>query len=100
MLVELYIVPIALGHMLMPSAQRCADTTISTADVSMLLILRHQLAATAFKCLVVGFDPTVWNVGICGLKCCILLTCFAYIAISVPNLKFIREKNRRKLIGH
>ena len=27
------------------------------------------------------FDLTIQDVGICGVKCCVLLTCFVYMAI-------------------
>ena len=36
-----------------------------------------------YKTLISGdfFDLTVKDVGICGVKCCVLLTCFVYMAI-------------------
>ena len=46
--------------------------TISAADVSPhILISRHQFAAIAFMCHGVGFDPTIGDVRICDIKCCI-----------------------------
>ena len=46
-----------------------------------VLILRHQLSAIVFICHGVCFDPNICDVGICGMKCCILFTCFVYLAI-------------------
>ena len=46
-----------LGHMLMPSVQRWTDNQCCSCS-SHLLILKHQLVATAFVCHSVGFDPT------------------------------------------
>ena len=39
----------------------------SVLQMPFVLILRQQLAATAFMYHVVGFGPTVWDVGICDI---------------------------------
>ena len=66
-------VPTELGHMLMPSAQRWADNQCCRCIPS----------CPDYKTPISGdcFDLTVQDVGICGIKCCILLTCFVYMAI-------------------
>ena len=58
--------------MLVPSAQRWADN-----------VLQVYPPCLDYKTLISGdcFDITVQDVGICGVKCCILLTCFADMAI-------------------
>ena len=38
----------------------------------------------------VGFDPTVWDVGICGIKVCISTAdCFANMAVYDLEIKLI-----------
>ena len=68
-------VPTALGHMLMLSAQRWADNQCC----------RFIPPCPDYKTPISGdcFDLTVQDVGIllCGVNCCILLTCFVYMAI-------------------
>ena len=66
-------VPTALGHMLMPSAQRSADNQCCRYIPS----CPDYKTPISSDCL----DLTVQDVGICGVKCCILLTCFVYIAL-------------------
>ena len=62
-----------LGHMLIPSAQRLADNQCC----------RCILSCPDYKTPISGdcFDLTVQDVGICGEKYCILLTCFVYMAV-------------------
>ena len=66
-------VPTALGHMLMPSAKRWADNQRCKCFPP----------CPDYKTPISGdsFYLTVQDVGICGVKCCILLTCFVYMAI-------------------
>ena len=66
-------VPTALGKMLMLSAQRWADNQCC----------RCIPPCPDYKTPISGdcFDLTVQDIGICGVKCCILLTCFVYMAI-------------------
>ena len=66
-------IPTALDHMLMPSAQRWADNQCC----------RCIPPCPDYKTPISGdcFDITVQDVGIRGVKCCILLTCFVYMAI-------------------
>ena len=66
-------IPTALGHMLMPSAQRRADNQC----------WRCILPCLDYKTPISGdcFDLIVQDVGIYGVKCCILLTCFVYMAV-------------------
>ena len=63
----------ALGHMLMASAQRWVDNQCC----------RCVLPCPDYETPISGdwFDLTVWYVGICDVKCWILLTCFVYMAI-------------------
>ena len=60
-------VPTALGHMLMPSAQRWADNQCRRVSPH-VLPERHQLGPISGDCL----DLPVRGVGICGVKSCIL----------------------------
>ena len=66
-------VPTALGHMLMSSAKRWADNQCC----------RCTTPCPDYKTPISGdcSDLTVQGVGKCGVKCCILLTCFVYRAI-------------------
>ena len=82
-------VPTALGHMLMPPAQRWADNQCVSRIPHVPFVIRHQLAATAFMCPGVGFDPTVWDVEICGIKWCILHTVFVYMTMYHVEIKLV-----------
>ena len=66
-------VPTALGHMLLSSAQRWADNQCCRCITS----------CSDYKTPISGdcSDLTVQDVGKCGVKCCILLTWFVYMAI-------------------
>ena len=67
------IVPTALGHILMPSAKRWADNQCC----------RCIPPCPDSKTPICGdcFDLTVQDVGIFGVKCCTLLTCFVDIGM-------------------
>ena len=66
-------VPTALGHMLMSSAQRWADNQCC----------RCITPCPDYKTPISGdcSDLMVQDVGKCDVKCCILVTCFVYMAI-------------------
>ena len=63
----------ALGHMLMPLAQRWADNQCCRC----IPLCPDYKTPISSDC----FDLVVQNVGICGVKFSILLTCFVYMAI-------------------
>ena len=65
--------PTALGHMVMPSAQRWADNQCCRC----IPLCPDYKTPISGDC----FDLNVQDVGICGVKCCISLTCFVDMAI-------------------
>ena len=78
-----------MGHMLMPSAQRWADKQCYRR-IPYVLAIKHQLTVTALMCPRVGFDPTVWDVGICGIKCSIRTAdCFVHMAVYDLEMKLV-----------
>ena len=66
-------VPTALGHMLMPSTQLWADNQCCRC----IPLCPDYKTPISGDC----FNLTVQDLGICGVECCILLTCFVYMAI-------------------
>ena len=82
-------VPTALGHMLIPSAQRWTDKQCYRR-IPYVLTIGHKLTMTACMCPGVGFDPTLWDVGIRGIKCSIsTANCFVYMAVYDLEMKLV-----------
>ena len=69
--------------MSMPSAQRWAENQCC----SCVLSCPDYETPISGDC----FDLTVQDVGICGVKCCILLTSFVYMAIYDLEIKLFHS---------